>query len=355
MLSRRCVKGFSSTRFANPRPSRRSGSDGSGGCCRERSGGACATTWPRPRVAAVVPAVHPARGGRVGLGVRRGPPARRPRRARADRPQRDRRDHGGCRRSERRSPSRARHRSRCCRRPPRRQPRVSGRPPFRRTRRRTLLPQREGPQAHGLDREAARGAGRRDDRGCPFHSRRSYRCDAQCRNAGLPLAALRALRCPRRGLLGVLRLATRVLRRSGIRGLERPAAGAGHRLRTSGARRGGALVAEAKERATMTLSTAIALGLALVSTTLTNVAYLRQHDAAAQLHVLCMRRPLQSARILLTDRSWMLGFAMETAGFLLYATALALASLALVQSVAAGGIGVLAFVSARVAGPRLRP
>jgi hypothetical protein len=39
---------------------------------------------------------------------------------------------------------------------------------------------------------------------------------------------------------------------------------------------------------------------------------------------------------------------METFGFLLYAVALALASLALVQSVAAGGIGVLAYVSARV-------
>src|SRR4051795_7106782 len=103
----------------------------------------------------------------------------------------------------------------------------------------------------------------------------------------------------------------------------------------------------------MSVSTAIALVLALVSTTLTNVAYLRQHDAAASLPVLSMRRPLQSARILLGDRSWMLGFAMETAGFLLYATALALASLALVQSIAAGGIGVLAYVSARVAGRRL--
>jgi hypothetical protein len=100
----------------------------------------------------------------------------------------------------------------------------------------------------------------------------------------------------------------------------------------------------------MTLSTAIALALALVSTTLTNIAYLREHEAAAQLPVLCMRRPLHSARILLTDRSWMLGFAMESAGFLLYAAALALASLALVQSVAAGGIGVLAYVSARIAG-----
>jgi hypothetical protein len=69
--------------------------------------------------------------------------------------------------------------------------------------------------------------------------------------------------------------------------------------------------------------------------------------------VLRLRRPLQSARILLSDRSWLLGFAMETGGFLLYAAALALASLALVQSVAAGGIGVLAFVSARMASRRL--
>jgi hypothetical protein len=66
-----------------------------------------------------------------------------------------------------------------------------------------------------------------------------------------------------------------------------------------------------------------------------------------------MRRPLQSARLLLTDRSWLVGFAMESAGFLLYAAAVALASLALVQSVAAGGIGVLAYVSARMARRRL--
>jgi hypothetical protein len=99
----------------------------------------------------------------------------------------------------------------------------------------------------------------------------------------------------------------------------------------------------------MSVSTAVGLVLAAISTTLTNIAYLREHDAAAALPVLSLRRPLQSARILLSDRSWLLGFAMETGGFLLYAAALALASLALVQSVAAGGIGVLAFVSARMA------
>jgi hypothetical protein len=100
-------------------------------------------------------------------------------------------------------------------------------------------------------------------------------------------------------------------------------------------------------------STAIALVLALASTVLINLAYLREHDAAAALPALSPWHPLQSVRALLTDRDWLLGFAMETTGFLLYVAALKLASLALVQSVAAGGIGLLAYVSARVAKKRL--
>jgi len=96
-------------------------------------------------------------------------------------------------------------------------------------------------------------------------------------------------------------------------------------------------------------ATIAGLVLALASAVLTNLAYLREHDAAADLPVLSMRRPLQSARVLLGDRSWMVGFAMESGGFLLYAGALVVASLSLVQSIAAGGIGVLAFASARMA------
>jgi hypothetical protein len=103
----------------------------------------------------------------------------------------------------------------------------------------------------------------------------------------------------------------------------------------------------------MSISTAVALVLALLSTTITNLAYLREHEAAAALPVLSMRRPLHSFQLLVADRSWLLGFAMETAGFLLYAAALALASLALVQSIAAGGIGVLAYVSAKMSGRQL--
>ena len=103
----------------------------------------------------------------------------------------------------------------------------------------------------------------------------------------------------------------------------------------------------------MSLQTVIALILALASTTLTNIAYLREHDAAAALPVLSMRRPFQSLRLLLSDRSWLLGFAMESVGFLLYAAALSLASLALVQTIGAGGIGVLAYLSARLTGRHL--
>jgi hypothetical protein len=100
-------------------------------------------------------------------------------------------------------------------------------------------------------------------------------------------------------------------------------------------------------------STAVALVLALASTVLINLAYLREHDAASALPILSLRRPLQSARVLLSDRSWLIGFAMESTGFALYVAALALASLALVQSIQAGGIGVLAYVSARVTGKEL--
>jgi hypothetical protein len=103
----------------------------------------------------------------------------------------------------------------------------------------------------------------------------------------------------------------------------------------------------------LTTGTGVGLALAALSTTLTSLAYLREHEAAAHLPALALRRPLHSARLLLEDRSWMLGFAMESAGFLLYAAALALASLALVQTIAAGGIGILGFLSARMAGRRL--
>jgi hypothetical protein len=93
----------------------------------------------------------------------------------------------------------------------------------------------------------------------------------------------------------------------------------------------------------------VGLVLALASAVVINLAYLRQHDAAAGLPALSVRHPVHSIGLLFGNRAWLLGFGMESGGFLLYVAALALAPLSLVQSIAAGGIGVLAFASARMA------
>src|SRR5437763_13325973 len=103
----------------------------------------------------------------------------------------------------------------------------------------------------------------------------------------------------------------------------------------------------------MHVSTVVGLILALVSTTLISLAYRREHGAAAGLPALSLKRPLRSAKLLLSSREWLVGFGMETCGFGLYVAALALAELALVQSVAAGGVGSLAVAAARC-GPRPR-
>jgi drug/metabolite transporter (DMT)-like permease len=97
----------------------------------------------------------------------------------------------------------------------------------------------------------------------------------------------------------------------------------------------------------------IALICALASTVLVNFAYLREHDSASALPPLSLARPWHSVRLLLGDRAWLIGFAMESGGFALFVLALALAPLALVQSVGAGGIGLLAIASARLSRRRL--
>jgi hypothetical protein len=103
----------------------------------------------------------------------------------------------------------------------------------------------------------------------------------------------------------------------------------------------------------MTAAIALALVFALASTTLVNTAYLREHAAARRLPPLSPRRPLAAVRTLLADRPWLAAFAMETGGFAFYVAALDLAPLALVQSVGAGGIGLLAVGSARIGRRRL--
>jgi hypothetical protein len=105
----------------------------------------------------------------------------------------------------------------------------------------------------------------------------------------------------------------------------------------------------------MTIDTALGLLLTLASACLINWGYLAEHRAASSLPPLSPRHPVGSLRLLLGNRTWLAGFAAESAGFVLYVAALALAPLALVQSVAAGGIGVLALLVTRVSRVPLTP
>ena len=91
----------------------------------------------------------------------------------------------------------------------------------------------------------------------------------------------------------------------------------------------------------------IGLTLAFVSALVTNTAYSLEHDAAAALPPLSPRRPFRSAQMLLGNRRWLLAFGAESAGWLMYVAALRLAPFSLVQAVAASGVAVLAFATAR--------
>src|SRR6478736_5718820 len=93
----------------------------------------------------------------------------------------------------------------------------------------------------------------------------------------------------------------------------------------------------------------IALGLVIgiVSAITLNWAYVQEHGAASGMPPLSLRHPVHSVRLLFGSGEWLRGLAAEVAGFGLYVVALALAPLSLVQSVSAGGIAALAYMSAR--------
>lgn len=74
----------------------------------------------------------------------------------------------------------------------------------------------------------------------------------------------------------------------------------------------------------------------------------------AALPPLSFRRPIRSLGLLLRSRRWVIGFATETAGWLVYVVALWLAPLSLVQAVSASGIAILALFSVHGQLARLR-
>jgi hypothetical protein len=90
------------------------------------------------------------------------------------------------------------------------------------------------------------------------------------------------------------------------------------------------------------MSVWLGLVLALVSAIAVNYAYTLEHDAVRTLPPLSPAHPLHAARVLVRNRPWLVAFGTESAGWIVYLAALALAPLALVQAVGAGGIAVLA-------------
>ena len=93
---------------------------------------------------------------------------------------------------------------------------------------------------------------------------------------------------------------------------------------------------------------ALALAVTLASAFALNLGYLVEHDAAQKLPPLSLRAPLRSVRQLVGNRRWLLGFASEATGWVLFVLALSLAPLSLVQATAAGGIAILALMVAHV-------
>jgi hypothetical protein len=99
------------------------------------------------------------------------------------------------------------------------------------------------------------------------------------------------------------------------------------------------------------VSWAAGLVLALIAALALNIGFFVQHGAANTLASLTLRHPIDSARSLVTNRNWMLGYAAGWVGWGVYIAALSLAPLSLVQAVSAGGVGVLALLVNRFGTP----
>lgn len=89
------------------------------------------------------------------------------------------------------------------------------------------------------------------------------------------------------------------------------------------------------------------LVLALVSAVALNWGWVAQHDAASSLPPLTLRRPVHSLALLFRNRAWFVGFVTGIGGWAMYVAAVALAPLSLVQAVAAGSVGLIAFFARR--------
>ncbi|HET9732249.1 MAG TPA: hypothetical protein VFP54_06190 [Acidimicrobiales bacterium] len=97
------------------------------------------------------------------------------------------------------------------------------------------------------------------------------------------------------------------------------------------------------------------LGLALASALVLNASFFVQHSAASAAPPLSLGHPIASARVLFGNLAWLAGWLAGWVGWGLYIVAVGLAPLSLVQAVAAGGVGLLAYLTHRLGQARLSP
>jgi len=100
-------------------------------------------------------------------------------------------------------------------------------------------------------------------------------------------------------------------------------------------------------------SLVIGLVLALATAAAFNWSWVEQHTITSQMPRLDIRRPGWSLKLLFSHRRWVFAFTVGIAGWALYILALRLAPLSLVQSVSAGGLGLLALLAQRASGEPL--
>jgi hypothetical protein len=93
--------------------------------------------------------------------------------------------------------------------------------------------------------------------------------------------------------------------------------------------------------------------LALLAAGALNLGSYVQHRAAHDMG-LSLRHPVAGTKRLATDRDWLIGYASGWLGWMFYVAALWLAPLSVVQSVAAGGVGLLAVLAHRFGVPLAR-
>ena len=101
-------------------------------------------------------------------------------------------------------------------------------------------------------------------------------------------------------------------------------------------------------------SLVIGLVLALATAAAFNWSWVAQHTITSQLPRLELRRPIWSLKLLFAHRRWLVAFLVGVGGWFFYVVALRLAPLSLVQSVSAGGLGLLAVFAQRASGERDR-